>query len=301
MKLPSRDTWTVASAIAASMVVVYVLALSDRATFDDSAPSRLYQLTLDKAYSRFRDTDVVLPYGGSEKNELFHEMDDARPTEPRKPHDHQSPLFTDGARLAREGKYDESAALFRKALEEDPTCVLANHRLGEVFDAAGRWDEALARYQEVLRLDPAHHCAWQHMGEIFRKRGQPEAANRMFENFEQKLRAASTEESPRGQKARLDLLNHYLATGTRTQQALSLARELVDRDGSPKNLELLAKANEAVGNRGVASEIIERIVPVDDKERDRLVAWRERLSGDEAQSRPSVETNGADSRKKKTE
>ena len=64
--------------------------------------------------------------------------------------------------LAESEKYDEALAVYRRALELDPTYAEAHCGLGGVRHEQGQFEEAQAHYREALRHKPdlpAAHCA----------------------------------------------------------------------------------------------------------------------------------------------
>ncbi|HEY2292163.1 MAG TPA: tetratricopeptide repeat protein [Thermoanaerobaculia bacterium] len=73
-----------------------------------------------------------------------------------------------GQLLARHGRTEEAAALFRQALARRPNLLLAWLRLGQLQAAAGRRDDAMASFARALAIDPAQEAAGR---EIDRLRG----------------------------------------------------------------------------------------------------------------------------------
>src|SRR5262249_30810021 len=64
--------------------------------------------------------------------------------------------------LAEQEKYDDALAVYRRALELDPTYAEAHSGLGGVRHEQGHFEEAQAHYREALRHKPdlpAAHCA----------------------------------------------------------------------------------------------------------------------------------------------
>lgn len=66
-------------------------------------------------------------------------------------------LFADGASLEAKGRYDEAAALYRKALQIDPACYEARVGLGNCLLYRRKLEEALTEYKlafEANSVDP---------------------------------------------------------------------------------------------------------------------------------------------------
>ncbi|HEY4593705.1 MAG TPA: tetratricopeptide repeat protein, partial [Thermoanaerobaculia bacterium] len=78
-----------------------------------------------------------------------------------------------GQLLARHGRAEEAAALFRQALQQRPNLLLAWLRLGQLQAAAGRRDDAMASFARALAIDPAQTVAAR---ELDRLRGASLAA-----------------------------------------------------------------------------------------------------------------------------
>jgi predicted CXXCH cytochrome family protein len=64
-----------------------------------------------------------------------------------------------GQLLARRGRTEEAAILFRQALEQRPNLLLAWLRLGQLQAAAGQRDEAIASLARALAIDPSQEAA----------------------------------------------------------------------------------------------------------------------------------------------
>jgi len=65
-------------------------------------------------------------------------------------------LVKEGTRLERDAEFDESLALFHKAVAADPSLFEAQYALGRSLDLAGLYDEAREHLQVALKLaDPS--------------------------------------------------------------------------------------------------------------------------------------------------
>ncbi len=81
-----------------------------------------------------------------------------------------------GARFEKEGRLDEAADHFRRALVAKPSMTDARRGLGNIALAAGRFDEARARYVEVLGRNPADSLAAFNLGVALERLGETVAA-----------------------------------------------------------------------------------------------------------------------------
>lgn len=95
---------------------------------------------------------------------------------PRSPARGPYDLFRDGVRAEAEGRQDEAAALYRKALGGDAGLAAAHTNIGNI--AYRRGDAAAARlaYEEALAVDPDQPEARFNLANIFLERGEPEMA-----------------------------------------------------------------------------------------------------------------------------
>lgn len=71
--------------------------------------------------------------------------------------------------LYQQGQYEQSLAVLREILLEDPKHVNANFRSGVIHHRAGRFRDAVAFYQRTVELKPDHLKAHYNLGQIFSK------------------------------------------------------------------------------------------------------------------------------------
>jgi serine/threonine-protein kinase len=93
--------------------------------------------------------------------------------------------FVLGKVLREEGKPEEAAACFRKALELQPAAASYNNLGLALYDAqlkAGtwNWDEVTDCYEKALRLDPRSAAAHNNLGLATKDKGQWDAAGEHF-------------------------------------------------------------------------------------------------------------------------
>ncbi len=85
-----------------------------------------------------------------------------------------------GLALLSEGKVDEAAAEFRKALAIKPDYFKAHNNLGLALSEAGKTDEAIVSFNEALKFKPNCADAYSNIGNIFRSEGKLEEAIQQY-------------------------------------------------------------------------------------------------------------------------
>jgi protein O-GlcNAc transferase len=72
------------------------------------------------------------------------------------------------------GEYDEAIARYRRAVELKPEYCEAHSNLGNLLLLKGRFDEALASCREAVRINPDFPGAYLNLGNALREKSQPE-------------------------------------------------------------------------------------------------------------------------------
>ena len=85
-----------------------------------------------------------------------------------------------GTDLLRQGKLNEAAEQFRKALQEDPRSAGAHNNLGLVYERQNK-PEAEDEFEQAIRLDPQFVHAHFNLARWMRKQGRSEAAVSRFQ------------------------------------------------------------------------------------------------------------------------
>ena len=86
------------------------------------------------------------------------------------------PVFADAMRLADEGRLDEVCGICRAHIEAHGASADAYYLLALVSDASARYEEAAALYRKALYLEPQHRDALAHFSLLADKLGQTVAA-----------------------------------------------------------------------------------------------------------------------------
>jgi tetratricopeptide (TPR) repeat protein len=77
-----------------------------------------------------------------------------------------------GIILAKQQKYEDAAAAFRRAFQLNPEEVWALQNLAQSLNDLGRRDEAIREYQHALSVKPRFGLAWLGLGQIYEKMGR---------------------------------------------------------------------------------------------------------------------------------
>jgi len=82
--------------------------------------------------------------------------------------------------LTQKGMLDEALARLNRALALDPKQSRAQSYAGMVLAQSGRLDEAVAHFQESLQIDPYYRTAHVNLGKVYLEQGKPERATVHF-------------------------------------------------------------------------------------------------------------------------
>lgn len=122
-----------------------------------------------------------------------------------------------GVYLSLRGRLDEAKAAMRRALEIDPTSLIINADLGQLYYFAREYDEAEAQCKKVVEMDPNFLMAHLYLGPIYVRQGKRGEARQAFATA---LRLAGP--SPRGNP--IDLAVQYAEAGNRERAIAALER-----------------------------------------------------------------------------
>ncbi len=92
----------------------------------------------------------------------------------------------------RQGKTDEAAACYQRALELKPDYAEAHNNLGNALIGQGKSDAAATCYQRALELKPDYAEAHNNLGNVLMGEGKTDAAAACYRQ------AAATEARLRG-------------------------------------------------------------------------------------------------------
>jgi RNA polymerase sigma factor (sigma-70 family) len=136
---------------------------------------------------------------------------------------------TDGAVLLRQGKLDEAAASFRRAIQIDPRDAQAYNNLGIVLLRQGKLVEAIDCFRRAIELDPKLTQAHYNLGNALHQQGKLDEAVACFRR--------AIQLDPRDAQAHNNLGNVLLQQGKMDEAVASLRRsiELDPRNASVHN------------------------------------------------------------------
>jgi tetratricopeptide (TPR) repeat protein len=97
-------------------------------------------------------------------------------------------LFILGSYEGEEGRLEQAAAHYRRALDLDPRYVKARNNLGMTLGRLGRTDEAIAAYRQVLDEAPQHGNARYNLANALMRQGRLEEA---MAQYREVLRSSS--------------------------------------------------------------------------------------------------------------
>ncbi|MEG4988056.1 tetratricopeptide repeat protein, partial [Microcoleus sp. BR0-C5] len=81
-----------------------------------------------------------------------------------------------GNSLQESGRFDESVAAYKKAIELNPNFSWSYHSLGDVLLKLEKWEEAVAAYKKAVELNPDFSWSYHNLGDALQKLRQWEEA-----------------------------------------------------------------------------------------------------------------------------
>ncbi|NET42663.1 tetratricopeptide repeat protein [Okeania sp. SIO2B3] len=87
-----------------------------------------------------------------------------------------SQYFQAGNQALAQKKIEEAIALYKKAIELQPSLALYYQNLGDVLVQIDKWQEAATTYQKAIELKPTSALSHHNLGKVLEKQGQLEKA-----------------------------------------------------------------------------------------------------------------------------
>jgi predicted Zn-dependent protease len=188
-------------------------------------------------------------------------------------------LFDAGYAADAQGKLDEAAGLYRRAVEADPKRFEAHLSLGLLLARAGKLDEARSELQEATRLDPGEAGqgpkarAWRALAQIDQGDNPGEASNDLLEALklspetpEDTLLAADLAQKSGQADAAEAAYRRILATDPVNPRAnAGLAHLLINRKQFPEAETLLRAALEKSPEDAALSAQLAAVLAAQDK------------------------------------
>jgi Flp pilus assembly protein TadD len=91
----------------------------------------------------------------------------------------------EGLLQAGEGRDEEAAKAFRKAIGVRPDWAEAHSLLGSALAQTGKYSEAEAELRKAVTLKPDYSEGWNFLGEFLKKRGKDQEAQDAFRKAKQ--------------------------------------------------------------------------------------------------------------------
>jgi tetratricopeptide (TPR) repeat protein len=118
--------------------------------------------------------------------------------------------------LSASGRFDDSIAEGKRAVDLDPLSLVINTDLGVNYLFARRYDEAITQLRKTLEVDPGYYYAYVNLGQAF-------VAKRAFDQaIEQYQKARALNDDP----FVLGLLGHAYASSGNKSEALKILDQL---------------------------------------------------------------------------
>ena len=156
-------------------------------------------------------------------------------------------------------RYEEAEAAYRKAIELDAESTWPWNNLGNLLqNHLNRYEEAEGAFRKAIELDPGNAWAWNGLGNLLldhlKRYGEAEVA------FRKATELDPTDPYPRANLARIMAVQGKSDEATTLyRQTLALAEAKRAEDGGGGCEELLLQSHLWLGNRGDASQFLERL------------------------------------------
>ena len=96
--------------------------------------------------------------------------------------------LTHGLMLAGEGRDEDAAQSFRKAISLKPDWAEAHSLLGSALGRAGSLKEAEEELRKAVTLKPDYAEGWNYLGQFLKERGKEQEAQEAFRKAQQLAR-----------------------------------------------------------------------------------------------------------------
>ena len=151
-----------------------------------------------------------------------------------------SELFGRALGAQQRGELRTAVALYRRAIERNPSDAQLHNNLGTVYRRLSMPGEALAAFRTAVDVDRSYAPAWSNLGIMLDALGRDEEA---IEAFREALR-----HDPSNNGARVNLANKYIGMGV-IDEARSLLNEVLrDAPALPEAHYAMARAMETAGD-----------------------------------------------------
>jgi len=191
----------------------------------------------------------------------------------------RSPTYERAVKLFWQGRVEEAAALYQKALERDPVNAALLTDLGLALDRLGRADEAERHFRRAIEKDPLRWLAYANLADLV------SALDSRWERREQidaLLAGALAKMPPKAHVARVGLtfaLARFERSVGRTREALQRLDSLADDELTPMERDRKLKLADAIAADERARAVEDWPEPQVAEADQRALAEAERLLG----------------------
>ncbi len=162
------------------VILEHASLLSDQSKVDQAASEM--RTLLDGKQDLAVELEIARIYEkGKRWNDMSKTLDDAEKLS-KSPDDKENVLFTRGAMLERQKRFDEAEAQFRKVIELNPKHAGALNYLGYMLaDRNVRLDEAYQLVKQALDLEPDNGAYLDSLGWVFYRQGKLDQAEGLLQ------------------------------------------------------------------------------------------------------------------------
>ncbi len=93
-----------------------------------------------------------------------------------------------GLVLAAEGRDEDAAKMFRRAIATKPNWAEAHSLLGSALDRAGKYTQAEEELRKAVQLKPNYAEGWYYLGQFYKGHGKEKQAQEAFQKAQQLAR-----------------------------------------------------------------------------------------------------------------
>ncbi|MCB9880777.1 MAG: hypothetical protein H6832_16620 [Planctomycetes bacterium] len=260
---------------------------SDRFVFPEPVRSPLYQSTLQKAYSRFGESNMVIEAGRTRSPHAAGVVDAANAGFSSRNPDadiaiHERPEFKKAEADAKAGDSKKALRGFKALLEEQHDggreANVLRHRVADLLVIEETYEEAIDLYRQILQKDNDQVCCFRHLGDVYRKLGRASMAERMFGSFVAGHRRLMATPGQRSDHLRHNLVSFYLDEKRELTEALRLMQIDIGVELSAPDRFLLARCLEANEHYDEARDTLASIQSDDDRLMKNVASFESELN-----------------------
>lgn len=268
--------------LACLFAIVAIAWTSDQVVFDEPDPSPLYEKTLEKAYSRFKQSDIDVPRGRKslEEAQLKSFESAAVGASSDRVVGTETSEYQEAKKFEAAGDHQSAIKTLRKLKNTQRLSdgVTVDHKIGDLLRLDGEHQQAIKTYREILQEDPNHVCCFEHIGDIYRDLDESEMAERMYENTEDGYRRLIRRSGEASRPYRVQLVQFFVDHQRQSEAALDMAKDLVrEKEDDPHSLLLLARSLDQNQRTREALDLVNRTLALEPDWSSSLDSYRSSL------------------------